>query len=134
MIRYVPSTAAQTLSESLWDLARPPGVSTGEATAFMFPWIDDLQTPAKRWLVVDTTFAIPVHPEAVLDGIADVLQPWIDGGYLPADTNTELAVFVESKRGQNLTVYDAFPQFFKDQSKTYAEMVAAGFLTEGGMS
>jgi hypothetical protein len=133
MIRYVTSSSAALLSTSLWGLARPPEYRGELDTQCMFPWIDDLQTPPKRWLIVDTEFTIPVHPEAVLDGVADVLQPWIDGGHLPADTNTVLAEFVESKRGQNLVVYDAFPQFFKDLSKTYAEMIAAGFLTEGSM-
>ena len=35
---------------------------------------------------------------------------------------------VESLRGQRLVVYDAFPQLFKDMSKTYAEMITAGLL------
>jgi hypothetical protein len=56
------------------------------------------------------------------------LQPWIDAGHLPADTNTNLAALVESLRGQRLVVYDAFPQLFKDMSKTYAEMITAGLL------
>ena len=94
----------------------------------MFGWVDDLQTPSKRWLVVDTTFTIPVHAEAELDGIADILQPWIAEGYLPVDTNDTLVAFIESKRGQMLTVYDAFPQLFKDLSKTRQEMIDAGLL------
>ena len=128
MIRYVPSSAAPALSDALWALTRPPQVRETGDTMRMFGWVDDLQTPSKRWLVVDTTFTIPVHEEAVLDGIADILQPWIDEGYLPADTNTNLAAFVESKRGQMLTVYDAFPQLFKDMSKTTQEMIDAGWL------
>ncbi len=133
MIRYVPSTAAETLSYALWGLTRPVNVRQPGDTSKMFPWVDDLQVPSKRWLVVETTYTIPVHADAELNGIADILQPWIDTGHLPADTNDVLAAFIESKRGQDLTVYDAFPQFFKDQSKTYAEMIAAGFLTEGGL-
>lgn len=80
------------------------------------------------WLMVDTTFTIRVHVDAVMDGIADILQPWIDSGHLPADTNDTLAALVESKRGQDLTVYDAFPQLFKDMSLTTAQMIAAGKL------
>ena len=80
------------------------------------------------WLQVDTTFEIPVHPEAELDGIADVLQPWVDEGVLPSDTIPNLAAFVESKRGQRLTVWEAFPQLFKDQSKTREELVTLGLL------
>ena len=128
MIRYVPSTAAETLSDALWALTRPPTVRQPKDTSKMFPWVDDLQTPSKRWLIVDTTFTIPVHAEAELDGIADILQPWIDAGQLPSDTNTTLAAFIESKRGQMLTVYDAFPQLFKGLSKSWQEMVDAGLL------
>ena len=128
MIRYVPSSAAESLSDALWALTRPPQVRQPEDTSKMFPWVDDLQVPSKRWLIVDTTFTIPVHATAELDGITDILQPWIDAGQLPADTNTNLAAFVESKRGEMLTVYDAFPQLFKDMSKTTQEMIDAGWL------
>lgn len=124
MIRYVPASAAEPLSNALWSLTRPPHVRQPADTQYLFGWIDDLQ--GGRWLVVDTTFTIPVHVEAVLDGIADILQPWIDDGLLPADTNDVLAAFVESKRGQALTVYEAFPQLFKDMSLTHAQMIAAG--------
>jgi hypothetical protein len=131
MTCYIPSSAAEPLSTALWGLARPPDHRGESDTQFMFPWVDDLQMPAKRWLVVNTTFTIPVHPEAELNGIADILQPWIDDGSLPPDTNTVLAALIESNRGQMLTVYDAFPQLFKDMSKTYEEMVSAGFLPAG---
>ncbi len=128
MIRYVPSSVAESLSDALWSLTRPPQVRHLEDTSKMFPWVDDLQVPSKRWLIVNIAFTIPVHAEAKLDSIADILQPWIDAGQLPADTNTTLAAFIESKRGQMLTVYDAFPQLFKDLSKTRQEMIDAGWL------
>jgi hypothetical protein len=128
MIRYVPSSAAAALTTALWGLARPEHLRTEADTSEMFGWVDDLQTPPKRWLEVDTTFTITVHPEAVLDGIADILQPWIDDGSLPSDTNTTLETFIQSKRGLALTVYDAFPPLFKSMSKTHAEMIAAGWL------
>lgn len=128
MIRYVPSSAAAALTTALWGLARPAHLRTPADTSEMFGWVDDRQTPPKRWLEVDTEFTIGVHPEAELDGIADILQPWIDAGQLPADTNTVLAAFIESKRGQQLRVYDAFPQLFKDLSKSYEDMILAGYL------
>lgn len=128
MIRYVPASAAAPLSAALWRLADP--TPSGQ-TQCLFAWVDDTQ--GARWLEVDTEFEILVHPSAELDGIADILQPWIDEGHLPADTNTNLAAFVESCRGGLLVVYDAFPPFFKALSKTREEMVAAGLL-EGGAS
>lgn len=92
----------------------------------MFGWV--IAADGSKWLEVDTEFSIPIHPNAELDGIADILQPWIDSGHLPAETNAQLAAFVESKRGQSLTVYDAFPAFFKAASRTYQQMLDAGLL------
>lgn len=131
MIRFVPSSAAEPLSQALWSLSRPPQVRGPNDTQFLFPWITALD--GSRWLVVDTAYEINVHPDAELNGIADILQPWIDGGYLPANTNTQLSALVESKRGGRLVVYDAFPQLFKNMSKTCEEMIAAGLLAEPQM-
>ena len=128
MLRFIPFSAAEPLSVALWSLSRPPEVRGPQDTVRLFGWIDDLQ--GDRWLVVDPAYEIPVHPLAELNGIADILQPWIDQGHLPADTNTELAALVESKRGSTLVVYDAFPVLFKSMSKTRVEMVDAGLLTE----
>lgn len=125
MIRFVPGTQVEPLTRALWRLA-VPDPETG-ATDQMFEVVTALDD-GSLWLMVDTTFTIRVHELAVLDGIADILQPWIDDGSLPADTNDVLAAFVESKRGQDLTVYEAFPQLFKDMSLTTAQMIAAGKL------
>lgn len=123
MIRYVPSSAADDLSRMLWTLADPQPT---RGTTAMFPTVRALDS--SLWLQVETTFSVPVHPEAVLDGIADILQPWIDQGHLPADTNTVLAELVEELRGQRLVVYDAFPDLFKQMSKSYDDMITAGLL------
>lgn len=125
MIRFVPGTQVGPLTRALWRLA-VPDPETG-ATDQMFEVVTALDD-GSLWLMVDTTFTIRVHELAVLNGIADILQPWIDDGFLPADTNDVLAAFVESKRGQELTVYEAFPQLFKDMSLTTAQMIAAGKL------
>jgi hypothetical protein len=94
----------------------------------MFPVITALD--GSKWLRVNTEFSVPVHPGAILDGIADILQPWIDGGQLPADTNEVLAALVETKRGQRLVVWEAFPNLFQNLSKTYSQMIDAGLLSE----
>jgi hypothetical protein len=131
MILYIPSSAAEPLSLALWSLSRPPTLRTEQDTQYLFGWENVLD--GSRWLVVDTEYAINVHPDAVLGDIASILQPWIDAGHLPADTITQLAALIESKRGQQLVVYDAFPQLFKDMSKTYPQMIAAGLLAEPDM-
>lgn len=128
MIIYVPSSAAEELSRELWALSRPSTISQPGDTEFMFGWIDDVV--GQRWIEVHDDFSIIIHPDAELGGIAQILQPWIDAGDLPSDTNAQLAAFIESKRGQRLVVYDAFPQFFKDMGKTYEQMIAAGLLAE----
>jgi len=130
MIRYIPtsgSAVAIALSDALWGLARPRDTRSAQDTQSMFGTITC--TDGSIWLQVDTVFDIPVHPEVELDGIADILQPWIDEGALPQDTNTNLTMLIESLRGQRLTVWEAFPKFFKDQAKTREELLALGLLT-----
>jgi hypothetical protein len=128
MIIYIPSSVAQSLSSALWALARPLSVQSNNFTKYLFGWVD--ATDGTRWLEVDTECQIRIHADAELGAIADILQPWIDSGDLPADTSTQLAAILDSKRGQRLVVYDAFPQLFKDMGKTYEQMVASGLLEE----
>jgi hypothetical protein len=128
MIIYTPSSVAQSLSSALWALARPLSVQGDNFTKYLFGWVE--ATDGTTWLEVDTECQIRVHADAELGAIADIIQPWIDAGNLPIDTNAQLAAFIESKRGQRLVVYDVFPQFFKDMGKTYEQMIAAGLLTE----
>jgi len=128
MIRYIPAAAAEPLSLALWGLTRPPEVRGGNDTQYLFPWITALD--GSLWLAVETEYSILVHADAVLDGIADILQPFIDAGQLPADTNDNLASYIAANRGQVITVYSAFPQLFKDQSLDLAGMIAAGKLSE----
>lgn len=128
MIHYIPSSVSEDLSRELWSLARPITIRHDGDTEFMFGWTDDVN--GQRWIEVHDDFSILVHAEAELGGIAAILQPWIDQGNLPADTKTQLAALIESKRGQRLVVYDAFPQLFKDMGKTYEQMIAAGLLAD----
>ena len=87
-----------------------------------------LDTANAKWIEIDPARTVYVHPAAVLNDIADILQPFIDAGEIPADTNTQLEAYIETNRGGRIGVYAAFPQFFKDQAKTYTEMVAAGLF------
>ena len=127
MLRYIPISASAgiALTEALWHLHCPPGEGSTTGFGTLVTASDD-----STWLEIDDEAVVHVHAEAELGGIAVILQPWIDAGHLPADTNTQLAALIESKRGQQLVVYDAFPQLFKDMSKTHAEMIAAGLLAE----
>lgn len=126
MTRYIPASAASALSAALWALARPG--NSGESTQFLFATAS--ATDGSDWLVALDDYDIPIHSQAELGGIAAILQPFIDAKQLPADTLNNLTVLIEANRGQQLVVYDAFPQIFKDMSKTHAEMIAAGLLAE----
>jgi hypothetical protein len=141
MIIYVPTSnnsVAQQLSEALWSLTRPPQVrQSNEVTTEMFCSVNCAD--ASAWMQVDTEFSIPVHAEAILNGIAGIMQPYIDEGYLPVNTNAQLSALIESKRGQQLVIYDAFPTLFKlhdtvtnpnGLGKTSEQMIAAGLLAE----
>jgi hypothetical protein len=131
MIRFVSSSAAEPLSQALWSLSRPPAIRSADDTQYLFGWVNALNQTS--WLMVDTEYEINVHLDAELGEITAILQPWIERQELPTETNTQLAALIESKRGQHLVVYDAFPQFFKDMSKTYEQMIAAGLLAEPDM-
>jgi len=120
-IVYIPSLSAEPLSEALWRLTDPDPT---RGTLSLFGTAQALDK--SKWLKIDTSAEIPVHPYAVLNGIADVLQPYIDRGEIPSGTNELLAALVESKRGQTLVVYEAFPPFFKSQALTHEQMVEQG--------
>jgi len=131
MNRYIPTSGQDTcekLTSALWGLARPAHLRSEEDTQAMFGSITCID--GSVWLVADTAYTIPVHKEAELDGIAGVLQPWMDAGYLPKDTNEKLAELILSLRGQQLTVWDAFPDLFKKQAMTREELVKLGLLVD----
>lgn len=128
-IRYIPTsneTVTVALSEALWNLSRPVNVQGSDTTAQMFGTMIDTQ--GDSWLEALEEFEIPVHPDAEIDSIAAILQPWIDSGDIPADTNENLAALIEASKGKQLIVYDAFPQFFKDQSKSQDDLIQLGLF------
>lgn len=116
MNRFVPCSSlavAETISAHLWSLSRPPDVrEPDEATAYLFDWRQD--AAGTWWLAVITDYVIPVHVEAVLDGIADILQA---AGISQQEIDT-LAAVVIANRGGIMTPWDYFPQAFKDASRT----------------
>ena len=129
MIRYVPTSSPDTcamLSSALWGLAMPPKDRGSNTTTGLFPCVKAVT--GSFWMQVDIDSLINIHPEAERDWIADILQPWIDNGDLPADTNSNLAALIEASRGGTLTPWQFFPDFFKNASKTQDEMIQAGLF------
>ena len=131
MIRYVPSSSAETLSDALWSLAVPLASRGENTTKQLFPWVMDTQ--GNQWLVVETTYQIKVHPAADMEGIRTILERWIGRGITQLDIDA-LADLVASKRGQSLTPWEFFPKVFQDLSKSREEIIAAGLLAEPNMS
>ncbi len=129
MIRYVPtsgSTVAQRLTEALWQLSTPPTHQGLRRTTSLFGL--RTMTDGSVWLVVNTDTAVRIHQDATLGSIIDVLQPWIAEGALPSNTLEQLAALIDSKRGETMVAWDALPQLFKDQSKTFDQLVEAGLI------
>ena len=127
MIRYVPTSSAEVaeaMSQSLWHLSRPAKVAAQEGTVRLFPWLTD--TAGHVWLQVQTEYVIPVHAEAVIDGIEPIL---LGAGISQVEVDG-LAALIISLRGQTMTPWQYFPQVFQDASKDYIEMIAAGLLAE----
>jgi hypothetical protein len=134
MIRYIPSSAAESLSAALLRLSDPH--PEGKVSQFLFGSVVDLH--GEKWLMVDTTLSLPIHPDALPEGylptpILLILAKYIDAGHLSQFDEDYLTDLVTANLGGRMVVYDAFPKLFKDMSKTREEMIAAGLLAEPQM-
>jgi len=104
---YIPGSKVLEVNAALWGLVRPPHVrAESEGTELLFGQIQDLDK--QPWLVALDDYEIQVDAEANASEIIDVLR-----GVLPDDTLAGLAALIESRRGQWLVVYQAFPPIFK---------------------
>lgn len=126
MIVYIPGARVREMSELLW---RQLGA---DRDGSMFPV--KTMTDGSTWMMVETTASIAVSQYAELDGMADLLQPYVDAGELPASALTDLDALIQSKRGQMLVLWEAFPALFQNAAQTGAQLGAAGLLhfMEGG--
>lgn len=129
MMRFIPSSIADQLSNALWSLSRPDSIRQAQDTQCLFDWITDTQ--GNGWLVALDDYEIIVSPEAELGDISSILQPWIDQSVLPADTITVLSAIVadHAASGEPLNVYNAIPEYFRTISKSYDEMVIEGKIS-----
>lgn len=131
---YIPAPAARAMSDALWSLSRPTVVRSPKDTQYLFPWVKALD--GSRWLEVEDSYQIKVHPQAAAAAIVAVLQPYEDSGALPVGTLAALSARVEALRGNRMVVYDEFPPLFKRPTAehpegvalTLEEMIAAGKL------
>ena len=135
MTHYVPAsteTNALLLSEALFALAVPRHLQPSDGKQDAFEVIEALN--GSPWLVVPDEFTIVMHPQAEINGLADVLQPYESQGYIPAGTLAELDAWIEATRvlptvaERTFCPWDKFPAFFKGLSKSWQQMIDAGLL------
>jgi hypothetical protein len=135
MTHYVPAsteTNALLLSEGLFALAVPRHLQPSDGRQDAFEVITALN--GSPWLVVPDEFTLVMHPQAELDGIADVLTPYESQGYIPAGTLAAMEAWIEATRvlptvaERTFCPWDKFPAFFKGLSKSWHGMVDAGWL------
>lgn len=130
MTKYILAPNAMEMSVALWSLARPADLRTPEDTSEMFHVLE--ATDKRLWLEVQTDFEILIHPDAVLGAIGPILQPYENDGSMPAGTVAGLESYVTAHRGQRVTVYDVFPDFFKAGALDEQGMIDAGWLAPDG--
>jgi len=135
MTHYVPAsteTNALLLSEALFALAVPRHLQPSDGKQDAFEVITALN--GSPWLVVPDEFTLVMHPQAEINGLADVLQPYESQGYIPAGTIAELDAWIEATRvlptvaERTFCPWDKFPAFFKGLSKSWQQMIDAGLL------
>jgi len=102
-----PSSNATELTAMLWELS-DPDPTRGTNALFPIVTLNDGTT----CLEVDTELSLPILEDAKLNGIADLLRPWVGYGILQSDIDWLEQLVVES-RGSRLVVYRAFPPIFK---------------------
>lgn len=109
---FISAADAIAISMALYELHRPAAVrDTRDGTTSLY----DVRKALDKslWLEVDTELSIRIHPQASLDAVAALLQPYVNDGRLPAGTLEGLSAYVEAHRGQKLVVYESFPALFK---------------------
>ncbi|MHB1082577.1 MAG: hypothetical protein ACYC67_24505 [Prosthecobacter sp.] len=138
---FISAADAIAMSMALYELHRPAAVRDArDGTTSLYGVREALDK--SLWLEVDTELSIRIHPQASLDAVAALLQPYVNDGRLPAGTMEALAQRVEALRGGRMVVYDEFPALFKladagnptGLGRTEQMMIDAGLLAvPGGM-
>ena len=135
MTHYVPASNemnALLFSDALFALAVPRHLQLEDGRQDAFPVIEALNGSA--WLVVPDEFTLVMHPQAEINGLADVLLPYESQGYIPAGTLAAMEAWIEATRvlptvaERTFCPWDQFPAFFKGPSKSWQGMVDAGLL------
>ena len=135
MTYYVPTSGelpAEILSRALFALARPLALQPPDSIQDAFTVIQALN--GSYWLVVPDEFTLVMHPEAEIDGIATVLQPWENNGSLPPGTISDIDSWIQATRvlpsiqERTFCPWSCFPSFFTSRAKTHQQMLDQNLL------
>ena len=134
MTHYVPASNemnALLFSDALFALAVPRHLQPEDGRQDAFPVIEALNGSA--WLVVPDEFTLVMHPQAEIDGIADVLQPWEQSGALPGtiagiDAWINATRVLPSLEERTFCPWEQFHAYFRTHAKTWQQMIDAGLL------
>lgn len=123
MTLYIPTSGENTaaaLSNALWGLTRPASAREEKDTQELFG--RKAMSNGSVWLVVDTEFTIPVHQDADVTLIAEILEPFVEAEAITYLELIELFDLIEVTRGQELNIWESFPQYWMDLAKDEDEL------------
>jgi len=127
MIKYIQTSnqsVASNLTSALWSLTRPINIRESNDTSNMFA--TKVMTDGSVWLQVDTNFTIPVHLDADIEPIIDILEPFVALNYIDNIDLQNLIDLIEVSKGNELNVFESFPQFWINSAKTENEIKTMG--------
>ena len=120
MIRYYPASslsAGRALSDAMWQLCLPAEQRTGHDTVRAFEVVTGANDVT--YVIIPDDFTAVLHPEADPTPVAALLQPFENGGLLPAGTTADLVAWVESTAAlltaaeRTFIMWDKFPAYFQ---------------------
>lgn len=122
---FYPATstnAARALSEAIWTLCLPVAERQQNDTSRAFDVIQGANgTP---YVNIPDDFVAVIHPEASMDAVAAVLQPFETAGHIPAGTVQDLRDWVEQTRAlpnwqdRQFVPWQKFPAYFQEMAVT----------------
>jgi hypothetical protein len=118
MILYVPTSGApvaEQLTTALWALSVPPQHQGANVTSKLFGTVT--AKDGSVWLQVDTEMTVLVHPDADPTGIAVILEPFVVAGAITELELLEIFDLVEVCKGQQLNIWECFPQYWMNLAK-----------------
>lgn len=116
------SSAARALSEAIWSLCLPVSERQDGDTMRAFEIMQGAN--GIPYVNIPDDFTAVMHPEASMDPVAAVLQPFETAGHIPAGTVADMRAWVESTRvlpdwqDRQFVPWDKFPAYFQSQAVT----------------